>query len=260
MRLLSALIATLCLLALPACDLLELPPDVTPPDGASHPYGEGNGRLAFVSDLADAVRIDVTVAGESIGSITRSSGCPSTMRGDDGLATAILPAGRYQYTATAASGVAWGPTTITVEEDEETRQVLVGRPSDYALHLPDEFEGYPASTVGGDIFLNTVWDPATPQIRVFRPAVAQGDRIDVVVNGIVVGRDLTLGVSDLWLELPLSPGPNWIAVRLSHDEGNDGAAVRTSVYDGDTYLFNVYSESTRVTAARWVGSNLRNAC
>ncbi|HEX8385157.1 MAG TPA: hypothetical protein VF576_03180, partial [Rubricoccaceae bacterium] len=64
------LLVALCALALPACDAVE-----GPPAGPSHPYGEGNGRIVVVSDLAAAQRIDVTLAGEPIGAVTRFAGC-----------------------------------------------------------------------------------------------------------------------------------------------------------------------------------------
>lgn len=248
-------------LSLAGCDLLEPPPDVPPPDGAVHPFGEGNGKVVFLSDLAAAQRIDVTLGGEPIGAVTRFVGCPAQVTTDDSLATAVRPAGTYEYSARSPTGLTWASTTVTVTEDALIRFVLYGRPSQYAVHLPDAIEGFPVTSPGSlDVFHATVQNPTDFRLRVTAPPVVQGDRVDVVANGVFVVRGALLGTSDLWFDLPVAPGPNYVALRLSQDEGGDGAPVQAVLYDGAQDLTSLYSFSTRLTQARWIGNNVRNAC
>lgn len=266
------LLAVTTALALQACDLIEVvppdeppvvePPVQPPPPAPVPPYGAGNGKVIFLSDLASASRIDVTLGGESIGAVTKFVGCPSRVTADDSLATAIRPAGTYAYSARAASGVVWQPTTTTISEDRVTRHVLIGRPSQYANHVPTAYSGYPANAVGGDTFRNTLDAPAAPRLKITAPAIVDGDRIDVVLNGTVIGRGLLLGTTDVWLDLPLVPGPNWIAFRLSQDPDGQGFSIRATVNDGTRTLATVLTGGAAyfVYSREWLGVNLRNVC
>ncbi len=255
------LLFTLCA-ALPACDLLEPLPDEPPPDGATHPYGEGNGKVVFLSDLADAVWIDVTLGGESIGAVTRFTGCPGRVTTDDSLAVAIRPAGTYQYAAQSTTGFSWG-STIRIDEDEVTRQVLIGRPSRYAVHLPAEIEGFPVAQASQDYFHYTA-GRASQRLAVSRPPVVQGDRIDIVHNGSFVARGVALAASEFSFDITLTPGPNYVAARLSQDADGDGARVSVQLDDADGYVGHVHrgagGADSPLRATRWSGINLRYQC
>lgn len=244
-------------LAFSACDVVEPdPPPVEPPPAVpAHPYGEGNGKVMFLSDLAAAQRIDVTLAGTPIGAVTKFVGCPSRVTADDSLATAIRPAGSYQYTAQSTTGITWPASSVRIDEDEITRFVLFGRPSRYANHFPTELEGYPTTAV--DEFRLTLSPEIVYRIVVRRPTVVQGDRIDVVINGMVVARGLALGTTDTEIPVSLLPGPNWYALRLSHDPDGDGTTARFRFELGPSGgTATIYAP----VASAWGGANVRYAC
>ncbi len=257
---LRLLLALLCA-TLPACDLLEPLPDEPPPGGATHPYGEGNGKVVFLSDLADAERIDVTLGGEPIGAVTRFTGCPGRVTTDDSLAVAIRPAGTYQYAAQSTTGLSWATSSVTVTADEIERVIFVGRPSRYAVHLPAEIEGFPVPRASTDTFHLTVRDASAVQLRVGAPTIVQGDRVDLMHNGDIIARDLPLGTSIRSFDIVLTPGPNYVAVRLSHDPDGDGSPALVALYEGDTRVgyLNNYDRSWLHTT-NWAGLNVRYAC
>lgn len=270
---LPLLLVLVNILMLSACDLVEVvppdePPPVEPPPAQPvHPYGAGNGKVVFLSDLAVAQRIDVTLGGEPIGAVTKFVGCPSRVTADDSLATAIRPAGNYQYSARSTTGTAWATSSVRIDEDGLNRIVLIGRPSAYALHLPSEIEGIPAATQNDDTFHLTT-NSSEARLMVTRPQAIQGDRIDVVHNGRVVARGAALGASDLSFDLALTPGPNYVAVRLSHDPDGDGARVNVDLsggngvavrlHNGTDYTFN--QTPRPLPSTRWVGKNVRHSC
>lgn len=250
----SRLLIGFCALTFTACDIVETD-DTPPPDPVTHPYGAGNGKVVFLSDLAGAERIDVTLGGESIGAVTRFVGCPSRVTTDDSLAVAIRPAGTYQYSAQSATGLQWSASPVHIRADEARRIVLIGRPSLYQNHYPSQLEGYPAAEGNHDRFATTLTPSDPYRLVVTRPGVVQGDRIDVVVNGTAVVRGLALGTTDTEIPVTLRPGPNWLAARLSHDPDGDGTSAWVYLYrDNANYL------RTAVSASRWIGYNFRYDC
>lgn len=247
-------------LSLAACDIVE-PGDTPPPPPAIHPYGAGNGKVIFLSDLAAAERIDVMLAGEPIGAVTRFVGCPSQVTTDDSLAVAIRPAGNYQYTAQSATGLGWSASTVQIREDVVTRRVLVGRPSMYEFHAPGEIEGMPVfpSGANADYFASTVTAPFAARIEISPPGVVQGDRFDLVVNGAFVVRGGLIGTAGYVHTPALRPGSNYVALRLSHDVGDDGTSAEIRFVDGSPLTLSVSLSGWRASR-QWEGFNVRYAC
>lgn len=243
-------------LSLASCDLVEVvppdgPPVEPPPAQPVHPYGAGNGKVVFLSDLAVAQRIDVTLGGEAIGAVTKFVGCPSRVVADDSLATAIRPAGTYQYSARSTTGLTWASSSVRIDEDGLKRITFTGRPSQYGRNLPSELEGYPVTRSGGDTF-SSDFSGSEQRLIIRRPNVVQGDRVDVVFNGTVVARGLALGTTNTEIPMSLLPGPNWYAIRLSHDPDRDGTSA--------LFQLNANGTGYRSIESSWSGANIRYSC
>ena len=261
MQLRLLLVLGLGLIALPSCDLIEVvpPEDIPPPGEAFNPYGEGRGKVMIFSDLTAAERIDVSLGGEEIGSVRRFTGCYQDITDDDGLAVAIRPVGTYQVTARSTTGLTWS-FQKRIEEGEIAREVLVGPPSLYLLHLPNEIEGREVVNPADQFAFDT---ELTAMDIVVRPSsVVQGDRYDLVFNGRVLARDTPFGTMERAYSVQMQPGPNYAAVRLSTDVGSDGTSagvyiVQTGGSSSDSAARQIGLLSSDLL---WRGINFRHDC
>ena len=131
--------------------------------------------------------------------------------------------------------------TATVQADRLLTVFLRGLPSQYAGSLPDSLAGVRVNATNSNgspfgLIERNVFHVATAAQRlrlgVRRPTVVQGDRMDIVVNGAPVVTGLLLSTEDLSFDLPLVPGANYVAVRLSQDADNDGTTAYVQLYRG----------------------------
>lgn len=240
-----------------------------PPEGSGPPFGAGNGKLVVLSDLSSAGQIDVVLAGESIGAVTRHVGCAADATTDDGFATAVRSAGTYELRAEGAAGDSWSFDQEVVA-DELSRVVLRGAPSRYEHGLRPELAGLPvfvSNDNGGTVELPLdryhaeVESGADPiRLRVVAPDVAQGDRIDILLNGELLADGVVLGPSELVYDLVLRPGANNVVARLSQDAGEDGTRAEVLLEWRNPSALIKTINFGQLREGRWNGKNVLFRC
>ena len=248
MRYLPAVFFVCICFAVASCDAIA---------DAVFPYGEGNGKLVVSSDIASATRIDVSLAGESAGSITRFPACPGDPDNESGLATIIKPAGVYQGRGTTANGASVS-FTARITANEKTVVPLRGRPSAYDVNIPDSISGIEVIQPSTSAFQVTTSGNDEAEFVVTDPGVNQGDRISLAFNGRLVASSAALTSGGFRVPITLSPGANWIMATVDQDIGSRG------IGNSDVYLSKPDQgrryEIQFVNSSQWRGFYVRYDC
>lgn len=182
-----------------------------------NPYGAGNGRISFWSQIGNEGAISITINGTTK-ELTHYWGPSGALCDEAETAAFILPAGSHSFAAVSTSGSRWTGSVSVFEGDCVTKELTIGSPSSAG------FSNQGIITIKSRNVRIGVWDGAT----------IDGDKMSLVFNGRTIVSNLTIDGTKRYYTFTNIPQDSWIGVIAVSEGSIPPCTPDIEVYDGFT--------------------------